>query len=309
MGKYKAILLLGFFFLFTLNFGDLASSESKLTPRNAKSKILEICRSHVNYHHLDRRVWAERALANYLEELDPLKSYLTEDEVHAYLHPSEELIDRILKDFDGGKFTVFEEIHTVWKNSLSRRRDLEKQIDLGTTPLLEPKELEGAPWPADSSALVARIASIAKVQFDSAEKWFPAEIDSFLQRIQKKRLHKEDELCGKLKWSAEEISLILTIKAFSNALDSQTYYFTSKEASQFLIQVQQKLSGIGAQLRDDLSGFSIMRIIEGGAAERLGTLKVGDKIVSVNGEPVVGLDIADAVELIRGPDGLSLIHI
>ena len=266
MGHCKFVLYLGFFSLFTLFSGSLSSSEGKLTPRTAKAKILEITRSHVNYHHLDRRVWVQRALTNYLEEIDPLKSYLISSEVDQYLNPSDELVDRVLKDFDNAKFQVFDEMQALWKGSLSRRRELEKQVDLATTPLIDAKEFEDAPWASDEASLLARISSIAKLQFDTAEKWFPTEMESFFQRIQKKRQNKEDELSGKLKLNAEEMSLIVTLKAFSSALDSQTHYFTPKEANQFLIQVQQKLSGIRAQVRDDLSGFTLMRLIEGGAA-------------------------------------------
>ena len=53
-------------------------------------------------------------------------------------------------------------------------------------------------------------------------------------------------------------------------------------------------------IRDDLNGFSIIKIIEGGPAAENKGLKVKDRIIAVNGEPVVGLDIVDAVELIRG---------
>ena len=43
-----------------------------------------------------------------------------------------------------------------------------------------------------------------------------------------------------------------------------------------------------------------MKIVEGGPAALGKQLKVKDRIVAVNGEPVVGMDISDAVDLIRG---------
>ena len=84
-------------------------------------------------------------------------------------------------------------------------------------------------------------------------------------------------------------------------------YFTPSEAKQFLIQVQQKLIGIGAQLRDDLDGFTVVHIVEGGPASLANTLKMGDKIIGVNHEPVAGMDIQEAVDLIRGPQGTEVI--
>ena len=75
-----------------------------------------------------------------------------------------------------------------------------------------------------------------------------------------------------------------------------------------MIQVQQRLFGIGAQLRDDLIGFTVVRIVEGSPASQSNKLKVGDKIIAVDEEPVVGMDIVEAVELIRGPQG-SNVHL
>ncbi len=69
-----------------------------------------------------------------------------------------------------------------------------------------------------------------------------------------------------------------------------------------MIGVQQRLCGIGAQLRDDINGLTIIKIVEGGPAAAHRELKEKDRIVAVNGEPIVGMDIGDAVEMIRGEE-------
>ena len=70
-----------------------------------------------------------------------------------------------------------------------------------------------------------------------------------------------------------------------------------------MMQVQQRLFGIGAQLRDDLNGFTVVSVLEGSPASMNDKLKVGDKIIAVDQEPVVGLDIIEAVEKVRGAQG------
>ena len=45
-----------------------------------------------------------------------------------------------------------------------------------------------------------------------------------------------------------------------------------------MINVQQRLFGIGAQLRDDINGFSVVKIVEGGPAALGKQLKVKDRI-------------------------------
>ena len=93
------------------------------------------------------------------------------------------------------------------------------------------------------------------------------------------------------------------LKSSASALDAHTNYFTPSEANQFMIQVQQRLFGIGAQLRDNLDGLSIIRILENSPASQSNKLKINDKIIAVNGEPIVGMDITEADDLIRGEKG------
>jgi carboxyl-terminal processing protease len=60
-------------------------------------------------------------------------------------------------------------------------------------------------------------------------------------------------------------------------------------------------------LRDDLNGFTIIRLLEGGPALLSNKMKVGDRIIAVNQEPVVGMEIVEAVELIRGTEGSKVV--
>jgi carboxyl-terminal processing protease len=138
---------------------------------------------------------------------------------------------------------------------------------------------------------------------EAAEK-FDAEIKGqFIQRLEKRRMHRQEELLPASSKERQQLALSLILKSVSSALDSQTTYFTPSEANQFMMQVQQRLFGIGAQLRDDLNGFTLVRLLEGGPAKDSGKLHVNDKIIAVNDVPVVGMDIVEAVELIRGPKG------
>ena len=70
-----------------------------------------------------------------------------------------------------------------------------------------------------------------------------------------------------------------------------------------MIEIDQRLFGIGAQLRDDLNGLTVVRLLDGGPAKQSKSLKIGDRIIAVNNEPIVGWEISDAVELIRGKEG------
>lgn len=92
----------------------------------------------------------------------------------------------------------------------------------------------------------------------------------------------------------------------ASSLDAHTYYFTPIEANDFVIQVQQKLCGIGALLSDNLNGLTIVKIVEKSPASK-SNLKVKDRIIAVNNEPIIDLDSKEAVNLIRGEKGTQVI--
>lgn len=276
----------------------------ELSPHLTHKKAEEIFNAHVSHKELTPEI-ISRALKNYLDELDPTKTYLLVSEVAAWNEPKEELLEALISDYKKENFEPYEQMYQVMIHAISRRNALEEKVS--KTPL--PKDAKATDfkelnWASSEKELEERLLKLRALQLETADQ---LEIDSkeqFLQRVAKRRTSREDEVLqrGKKKQQKQQM-LAYFLKSFSSALDSHTVYFTPQEANQFMVQVQQRLFGIGAQLRDDLTGFTLVRLLEGGPALREGQLKAGDKIIAVNHEPVVGMDIVEAVELIRGPKG------
>ncbi|MCH9612246.1 MAG: Tail-specific protease [Chlamydiia bacterium] len=280
-----------------------AKTPPEITPREARHKIQEILRSHVTHKSFDKEV-AMRTLKNFVEELDPLKTYLTYDEVIQYIEPSDELCQKVAMGFKRDDFSQFTESYNIMIRAIERRNRFEDQIDNEVLPTnVQSHEFEEMDWCENENALYTRLLRIRAFQRETSKKLNDTNVNQFLQRVKKQRLSHEETLIGSSTTAQNQMKLSFVIKATASALDSHTVYFTPHEAAQFMIQVQQRLFGIGAQLKDDLNGFSIVRIVEGGPADRAENIKVGDRIIAVNNEPVAGMDITDAVELIRGPQG------
>jgi carboxyl-terminal processing protease len=295
----KAFLI--FFLLF------VAAVESKpptLTPRDTKKKIGEILKAHVSHQQLTAEL-VKRAFNNYLDEIDPTKTYLTESEVFTWSSPSDAFLKTTLDQMQKEDFSAFEQLHEVMLASLSRRASFEDKLS-GMNDL--PKGVKGAEfkdlkWTQNEEELFERIVRIKAFQFETADKLSAEAKEQLCKRMTKRRVIREQELVADSAEERKQMVLALVLKATSSSLDSQTAYFTPAEANQFMIQVQQRLFGIGAQLRDDLNGLTIVRLLEGGPAIAGNKVKLNDRIIAVNGEPVIGMEISEAVELIRGPEG------
>jgi carboxyl-terminal processing protease len=211
-------------------------------------------------------------------------------------------------DYQNDRFDRFEDLYQTMLKAIERRNSLEGKIALYPLPKgIKAKEIHEAGWAKNVDDLLDRLVKIRSLQEEAANKLASEEHSLFFQRLTKRRLNREKSLIGQTPEDQQSQMLSYFLKSVASALDTHTMYFTPTEARQFLIQVQQRLFGIGAQLRDDLNGLTVVRIMEGGPAHKEGSLKAGDKIIAVNHDPIIGLDISDAVELIRGPQGTKVI--
>ncbi len=275
----------------------------QLTPRDVKTKVEEILRAHVSYKALTPDLM-ERTIQNFLEELDPTKTYFLEGEIAPWAHPSEECLLKSLSAFKNNDFSIFHEIHNLLIGSIERRNAIESELNQRELITgVKSEEFKDLEWVKDREELSERLFRIKSLQMEATEKLGDESRERLIQRLQKRRINREAELIGINSDERVRITLSYILKAVTCALDSHTNYFTPNEANQFMIQVQARLFGIGAQLRDDLDGLSVVRILENSPASQSNKLKINDKIIAVDHEPVVGLDITEAVELIRGEKG------
>lgn len=281
----------------------LQADPPSLTPARAKNKAKEIFHSHVAHKKLTPEL-VKRILTLYLNELDPIKTYFLSEEISHWSEPSESLIQQIINDFEMARFSVFHEIYETFISTIARRSLIEKGLETNELPTgVDAKEFKDMTWVASKEALSERIARIRGLQVEAALKINDEASQTLITRIKKRRLAREQEL---ERQNHTSHALALFLKAFTASLDTHTAYFTPTEAKQFMILVQQRLFGIGAQLRDNLDGLVLMDIIEGGPAQRAKTLKVGDRIIAVDGDPIIGLEISEAVERIRGKKGTAV---
>ncbi|MBX9923083.1 MAG: S41 family peptidase [Rhabdochlamydiaceae bacterium] len=274
-----------------------------LTPQDTKNKIQEILKSHVSYQKLSEEI-IQRSFIHYLDEIDPSKTYFLESEVAEWITPSEELLKQTLQNVQKADFSNFLTLHSCIERAVARRNQIELEVASMQMPTqVSLSEFKDLTWVKTEEDLKNRILRIKALQLETAEKLSLSDQEQFTLKLKKRRINREEELLGKSATEKTQTALSYTLKSISSSLDSQTAYFTPSEATQFMIQVQQKLYGIGAQLKDDLNGLTIVRLLDGGPAGADNKLKVGDKIIAVDKEPIVGMEISDAVELIRGQQG------
>lgn len=285
----------------------IEAKQPQLSPKDVKLKVEEILKAHVSHKALTPELM-ERVFKSYIEELDPTKTYFLAKEVKPWLNPTESTLQAALRGFKQADFSTFNEIYSLFLHAIERRKALEDEISGRALPKgVNSEEFKDLEFAETTDELEERLSRIKALQADAVSKLDEDMKDKFFLRLEKKRHNREAEF---LEPHLEERSKLMhacVLKAITSSLDAHTNYFTPSEASQFMIQVQQRLFGIGAQLHDNLDGLVVKRILENSPASQSNKVKINDKIIAVNHEPVIGLDISEAVEMIRGEKGTPVL--
>ncbi|MDP1880635.1 MAG: S41 family peptidase [Parachlamydiaceae bacterium] len=271
-----------------------------ICPIETRKKAEEILGSHARYKELNPLL-VQRTLNNFIDSLDPAKTYFLEPEIHPWLEAKETLLQQILDAYHKNDFSVFEQIHEKFRKAIERKQGLEKEIeDMDLPGDVQPDEFKEMNWLNNEEELKTKLIRIRALQLNTISKLNSEMQERSLRWLVKRKVKRENEHLNPNLEERQKFILSLVLKSIANALDSHTFYYTPLEASQIKIEVQQRLFGIGAQLRDDVSGLRVTKLIDGGPALLGKQLKVKDLIIAVNGEPIVGMDIEDSVSMIRG---------
>ena len=282
-------------------------TEMNITTSDVIERSKEMMSYHPTFKSMNKEL-AARLLVTFCDELDPCKTYFLKDEVAEWMDPTPELVEQVLAAFRTGQFRIFDQMFRKMDSAIARRGDIERRLEADQLPKHVSLRLNELDWACEEEELYQRIRMMRGAQVEAAEHLEDILRQTALQRLQKRRLAFEQLRSPKDPSAFRQTLSTFLMKSFANALDSESAFFTPSEATQLLVGMQQRLFGIGVLLRDDIDGFSVIKLVEGGPAQRQKGLELGDKIIAVNDDPVIGLDLMDVVEMIRGEPG-STVHI
>lgn len=279
-----------------------AVGPAELTPSDVVERSVEMMSYHPTFKTMNAEL-AGRVLVTFCDELDPCKTYLLKSEVAEWMDPHPPTLEQAVVAFKTGQFNLFDQMLRRMGAAIERRAGLEKRLEADRLPKNVTIRVNELDWADGEEELYQRIRTMRGAQIEAAEHLENMLCQTALQRLQKRRLAFEQLRTPKDPTLFRQTLSTFLMKSFATALDSESAFFTPSEAKQLLVGMQQRLFGIGILLRDDIDGFSVIKLVEGGPAFRQKGLELGDKIIAVNEEPVIGLDIMDVVEMIRGEPG------
>ena len=261
---------------------------------------------HLTRHELDDEI-SERAFNTFIDRLDPMKLYFLQEDIDAF-QTEKTGIDDMLKSGD------LQFAHDVFLKYMSRMEEsiavvhglIDAEHDYGV------EEYISTDW--DNLAF-------AKSREDLTDRWRKRIKYNFLVlkgdktegEAARERLHRRyNSQLKQMQQTQSDELLEIFLTAVTTSYDPHTTYMSPTTSENFEIQMRLNLDGIGAQLTLEDGYTKITRIIPGGAADKQGELKPGDRIVSVGQDEegelqdVIDMKLNNVVALIRGKPGTTV---
>lgn len=260
-------------------------------------------RRHLSLKPLDDEI-SERCFKNFLETLDPLKSYFLQSDVNEFAAARDSLDDQINR----GDLSFSYHVFGRFLERVDSRLELVDEMLAGDFDFTLDEEIVREPedmvYPANEEEAGVRWRRRLKYDLlvrmnDETTLEEATEAVSKRYRSFAKRMHQIDN---------EDLREIF-LTSLTTSYDPHTTYMSGATVRSFEIQMSLELEGIGAELRYEDGSTTVHKVVPGGAASKDGRLKVGDRIVGVaQGEigemvNVEDMKLSDVVDLIRGKKG------
>ncbi|MGB2217230.1 MAG: carboxy terminal-processing peptidase [Porticoccaceae bacterium] len=252
---------------------------------------------------------SKRYLAEYLDQLDPLKAYFLQSDIDEFSQWQTKLDDLAKRGDLKPGFFIFNRLRERateqlnWNIALLQDSDHVFDFTADDSLLLDGDKRQ---WLADSAA--------------AKDFWYKRIKDSIIRLLlNDKEEIKARELLVKryqnqikqYKQRNSQDVFQLYVNALATLYDPHTSYFSPRTTENFQINMSLSLEGIGAELTIEDEYTKVVRIIPGGPADLQDILKAEDKIIGVGQDnedivDVVGWRLDDVVDLIRGAKGSTV---
>jgi carboxyl-terminal processing protease len=269
---------------------------------------------------------SQRFLADYLDDLDPARMYFTQEDVDRFRRQYGTRLHTML--LQGDCMRPATDIYKVFRERVETRighaHELLKENNFDmTTDATVMRTRKESPWPADDAAarelwrlhitetVVSEVLRLETIERLAREQGKENPLKDDRSPTEKVALRYERLLHTVTDSDSEDVANYF-LSAVARAYDPHTDYMSFREMKRFKDGMKNQLVGIGALLQAEEDGATkIMGIVVNGPADKMGELKLNDRIVGVDplnsgkGEDMVDImfmPIDKVVDQIRGKE-------
>lgn len=312
---------IGFALIFLFASALNADPQSELLKKQDINKIMsQILAEHLDEKQITAKI-AKNALKIYIDQFDPDKIYLLEEEVKPYLGMSDPEVKDLINEFRQNDFSIFEKIDRLFQKSIVRSQGIRNELiadkqNLFQTVLNDQNKIttveQNKNFASNPQELKERLKTLL-ISFIAAEKKHYG--DGYIKRNEdtivkvfdqhmhvKESLYSYQDAKNKTMPESEQENLFTlhVLKALSSSLDAHTEFLSPSEANDMRIHLQKAFQGIGVDLKKTSDGIIISGLVDGGPAAKSGMIKVNDVLVEINGKSVKGQNLEQITQQLQG---------
>ncbi len=283
-------------------------SLSELFPNQTQAKTAIVINKVLERFHYRKAsfddAFARGVVDNYLEALDPSRSFFLARDVERFQSSARRLNDSLRRGELDAAFDIFR----VYRMRVDERVAYALGVLGGTFDFTVDESYQfdraKAPW-AKTAAELDEIWRL-RVKNDFLSLRIAGKSD---EAIRERLRQRYESLARRIQQFTAEDVFQTFMSAYTETLEPHTSYMSPATSANFDISMKLSLEGIGAVLRSENDYTVIQRTIPGGPARESGQVAAGDRIIGVaqglDGkiEDVVGWRLQDVVDKIRGPKG------
>lgn len=261
-----------------------------------------------------------RSLKILIEQFDPERIYLLEEEVQDILDISDETVSQMIQSYYKGNFDLFEEvIFRIQKAALraqSYRKSLKERL------IFEP--LKGSK-PIDQSGYAKTEQDLFQRQKFRIERFFAYHDEKSGLKTKERRskayrlferkmrqwefpyLYLRSDGSSMNDRQLEHVFSEKLLKAMAKSLDAHTSFFTEEEAYEMRLNLEKQFEGIGIVLSESIDGVVIADVIQNSPAYKSKKIEPNDFIIAINGQSLTDVGFEKVLELMKSKGNSSIV--
>lgn len=275
----------------------------------------QILKQHFDHKEVNVTILKD-SFKNYIDQFDPDKIYLLNEDIRPYITMSDEEYKKILDQYRNNDFSAYDKLNETIHSAIVRSR--KKRRKLAQTQQAELFSAASHPYNDQSFAstpeeLQNRIKQ-DMISFIRAEKQRFGEAEVMKNQTQTLALY-EKHMCEmecpymKMNFSGNEKSqseidnyfAVHILKSLASTLDSHTEFLDPREAYEMKVRLNKEFYGVGIELENRPGGITISGLIPGSPAAKNGEIKPNDRLMIIDSQDVNEEEYEKVLDLLRGP--------
>lgn len=307
MSKKFFLILVFPLFLFSLLFG---AEQDLLQPDDIHKVMQQIFTQHVDKKRVDGELLTH-SFRIYFEQFDPDGVYLLQSEVNPYIYLNEPDLKALEKQYIEGDYAIYHKMNDVIQKAILRsqkyRQELEKNPkDLFKEALSEVREKHSG-FAENEVSLQKRIRGyLLSILQNEVRRFgergitgYEKEAIALIERDIRAR-ESQYTYAGLSEADQENLFTIHVLKSLAKSLDAHTAFFDPKEAYDLKVRLEKGFEGIGLVFQESPQGIVVAHMLDGSPAFKDGSIKVGDRLLEINGVKTSELSFEKLMDLLRG---------